>query len=651
MDKLKRMEELVKTINQHSYNYYSLDKPTITDKEWDALYDELLALEKETGVILPSSPSQRVGYDTLDGFEKVKHIQRLYSLDKAQSFDAIDEWNDRNQKLISYKPEFTVEYKFDGLSLALRYENGVLVQAATRGNGEIGEDVTQQIKTIRTVPLTIPYKNQVIVQGEGIMKLSELDKFNKTADEPLKNARNAAAGAIRNLDPRETKSRNLDFFAYNVSHIEGVRFDKQSDEHDFLIKNGFYVSDFFYVASSIDEVKNIIDKAGKIRPTLDFLIDGVVIKINDLDTKAELGFTAKFPRGDLAYKFEAEETSTILKSVSWQIGRTGKLTPVANLEPVELCGVTVKRATLNNYNDILRKKVRINDRVLLRRSNDVIPEILGVEEKSDKAIKIEKPTTCPVCGTVLEETEANIYCPNHFGCSKQIIERLSHFVTRDAMNIEGLSGKTIDRLYFDIGVRSFSDLYKLTAGDLAKLEGFKDKKISNTLTSLEKSKNVRLANFIYSLGVDGVGKKTASNLAKHFKTIDNLMNASVEDLVKLPDIAVITATDIHHFFNNAYNRDEIDKMFKIGLKIVENTSSTSENAFFAGKKIVLTGTLADFTRSAAASLIEERGGEIMSSVSALTDMVLAGENAGSKLDKAKKLGIKIIDETEFKNNL
>lgn len=648
---MERMEELVKLINKHSYNYYSLDTPTITDKEWDALYDELVMLEKKTGIVLPDSPTLRVGGDVLDGFEKVKHIERLYSLDKAQTFEAIEEWNERNQKLISYSPEFTVEYKFDGLSLALLYENGLLVRAATRGNGEIGEDVTEQIKTIRTIPLAINYKGKVVVQGEGIMKLSELKKFNKTADEPLKNARNAAAGAIRNLDPKQTRDRNLDFFAYNISYIEGLKFRKQSEEHKFLVDNGFYVSDFFYIARSIDEVKSIINKAGQIRSNLDFLIDGVVIKINDLHVKNELGFTAKFPRGDLAYKFEAEETSTILEDVIWQVGRTGKLTPVASLEPVELCGVTVKRATLNNFNDIMRKKVRIGDRVLIRRSNDVIPEILGVEDKTDNAVEIKKPTHCPVCGSALVETEANLYCPNHFGCEKQIIERLSHFVTRDAMNIEGLSRKTIERLLVTLGVKSFSDLYKLTTGDLAKIEGFKDKKISNTLNSLEKSKNVNLSNFIYSLGVDSVGKKTASSLAKHFKTLENLMNANVEDLIKLPDIAEITAEDIYHFFHDESNIEEIENLHKIGLKIANITTSAIENAFFAGKKFVLTGTLSSFTRSEAGTLIEMRGGEVMSSVSSQTDYVLAGENAGSKLDKANKLGIKIISEEEFKNNL
>lgn len=648
---LEQMESLVKEINKHSYNYYSLDNPTITDKEWDSLYDKLVALEKQTGIILPSSPTQRVGSEILDGFEKVKHQERLYSLDKAQSFEEIDEWNERNQKLIQFGQEYTVEYKFDGLSLALRYENGILVQAATRGNGEIGEDVTAQIKTIRTIPLTINYKGIVVVQGEGIMKLSELEKFNKVADEPLKNARNAAAGAIRNLDPKETKSRNLDFFAYNVSYIEGRKFNKQSEEHTFLKENGFYVSDFFYVAHSINEVKDIINKAGEIRPTLDFLIDGVVIKINDLKVKNELGFTAKFPRGDLAYKFEAEEISTPLEDVVWQVGRTGKLTPVALLTPVELCGVTVKRATLNNYNDIERKKVRIGDRVLLRRSNDVIPEILGVEEKNEKAIKIQKPTHCPVCNTALVETEANLYCPNHYGCEKQIIARLSHYVSRDAMNIDGLSVKTIEQMLRLLSVRSFSDLYTLTESDLLKLEGFKDKKISNVLSSIEKSKNVKLGAFIYSLGVDSVGKKTASALAKHFKSLENLMNASKEELIEMPDIAEITADDIYHYFHDEENRREIEKLFEIGIKIAEINTSYNENAFFSGKKVVLTGTLSSFTRSQAGALIEERGGEIMSSVSTLTDLVLAGENAGSKLDKAKRLGIKIIDEEEFKNNL
>lgn len=651
MDKIKEIQELVKTINKHNYNYYSLDNPTITDKEWDLLYDKLLRLEKETGVVLPDSPTQRVGGEILDGFEKVKHIEKLYSLDKAQEFSLIEDWNNKNQKLINFLPEFTVEYKFDGLSLAILYENGKLITAATRGNGVIGEDVTSQIRTIRTVPLSIPYTGKVVVQGEGIMKLSELEKYNKSAQEPLKNARNAAAGAIRNLDPKVTASRCLDFFAYNISYIEGKQFKTQAEEHEFLKQNGFYVSDYFYVVKSIGEVEKIIENAGKIRPTLDFLIDGMVIKVNDLSVKNELGFTAKFPRGAIAYKFEAEETSTKLVSVDWQVGRTGKLTPVANLEPVELCGVTVKRATLNNFNDILRKKVKIGDRVLIRRSNDVIPEILGVEEASTDVRPIQKPKYCPVCGSELVDTDTNLYCENHTNCKTQIIQRISHFSVRDAMNIVGLSDKTIERMHELLGVTIYSDLYKLSAGDLAKIEGFKEKKIKNTLESIENSKNPELSNFIFALGIDSVGKKTASELAKHFKNLSNLQNATKEDLIALPDIAEITANDIYHYFHDEFMINEIKELFLAGVKVKEKIVNFDENSFFAGKKFVLTGTLEDFSRVEASSIIESRGGETMSSVSQNTDYCLVGENAGSKLDKAQKLGVKIMTEAEFKEKI
>ena len=645
-DKIKQMQELCDIINEASVAYYVNDNPIMSDKEWDTLYNKLLLLEQQTGVVLPNSPSQKVGGDALDKFVKVKHIAKLYSLDKAQSLQEISDWLDRNNNIMSFLPEFSVEYKFDGLPIAVLYKDGIMQQAVTRGNGEIGEDVTIQAKTIRSLPLKIDCKQTVVVQGEVVMKLSELNKYNKTTTEQLKNARNAAAGALRNLDPKVTASRNLDFFAYNINYSENLDLSSQEEINNFLKKQNFLVDDFFVIVKTIDQIEKIIKDKDLERRNLDFLTDGLVIKVNNKLVQEELGFTAKFPRGMLAYKFDAEETSTLLLDITWQIGRTGKLTPVAELEPTELCGVTVKRATLNNYNDILRKKVKIGDKVFIRRSNEVIPEILAVAQTFNTSKVIQKPDTCPVCGTKLTETVANLYCPNHLGCAKQIIGRLTHFAGRQAMNIEGLSVKTIELLYDNYKVTTFDDLYKLTKEQLLALEGFKDKKADNILNSLKNSKTPELANLIYALGIEGVGQKMAKVLALQFKSLDALKNATVEQLDSLPDIAEITATDIAEYFEDQFNINQINKLIEIGVKPIVLYNQVIQSQF-TGKKIVLTGGLQSFSRPDATKLIEKLGGICTSSVSKSTSYVIAGEDAGSKLAKAQELKIEILTEQDF----
>lgn len=643
---IDEMKRLIEKINKASYNYYVLDNPTISDKEWDELYYRLLDLEKQSGIVLENSPSKKVGGEVLDGFEKVTHKHKLYSLGKAQTMAEIEDWRSRNLKIFDYDEEYSVEYKFDGLSLSLEYENGTLKRASTRGNGEIGEDVTLQVKTIRTVPLTIPYTGTVTVQGEGIIKLSELEKYNNTTDEKLKNARNAVAGAIRNLDTKVTAKRNLDFFAYNINYSPEKEFASQKEICEFLKEQGFLVGNYFKIVHSLSEIETCIKEIEKSKHSLDFLIDGVVIKINSSTARQQLGFTEKVPRWAVAYKFEAEETSTILNSVTWQVGRTGKITPVAELEPVELCGVTIKRATLNNFNDICRKKVKLGDRVFIRRSNEVIPEILSVAETYDNSVSIEKPKQCPCCGSKLEDTGTELYCPNHYGCKTQIILKLSQFAKRNAMNIEGLSIQTLTALYEKVGTKSFSDIYKLTENDLAKLEGFKDKKISNVLSSIEKSKNCKLSNFIFALGIDGIGEKMSKQLASHYKSLENLINATVSDLVALDDIAELTANAIKHYFSEPFNIEEIDDLLNF-VKIENPTETKLTNGFFTGKKVVLTGTLSGFSRNKASELIEQQGGTTTTSVTSATDIVLVGDEPGSKFDKAKKLGVRIMYEDEF----
>ncbi len=638
MDKIERMKELTARLNKYAYQYYVLDEPTVSDKEYDELYNELLLLEKETGTTLPDSPTRKIGGDPIKEFKPHTHLKKLYSLDKCNSFEELREWDAKIKKLA---PDviYTLEYKLDGLTLSLTYENGYYKGAATRGNGETGEDVTAQVSTIKSIPLSVPYKGTFEAQGEGIMRLSALKKYNETAAEPLKNARNGVAGAIRNLDPKVTAARNLDIIFYNVNYIEGKDIDSQRDSIAFLKENGFK-TEMLFVSGNMEEIIGRINSVD--RKALDFLIDGMVIKVDDMRLRERLGYTDKFPRWAMAYKFEAEETTTVLKDVVWNVGRTGKLTPLAVLEPVELCGATVSRATLNNYGDIVRKKVKKGSRVFVRRSNDVIPEILGVAEDNGGS-EIVKPEVCPACGTLLVESGALLYCPNENGCPPQITGRIEHFVSKDCMDIRGISEKSVAQLYEKLGVRSVTDLYYLKAEDVAGLEGYKDKKIENFISSVEKSKSVPLDRFINALGIENVGKKTARDLALRFKSISALMNADRETLLEIEDIGEIVADSIMSYFGK--HGALIEKFREIGIdpKIERQDAA----GVFSGKKFVLTGTLPSYTRAEATKLIESAGGEVMSSVSKETDFVLAGDNAGSKLEKARQKGIKIISEKEF----
>lgn len=635
----ERMKELVKLLNKYAYQYYVLDEPTVADVQYDALYNELSALEKETGIVLPDSPTRKIGGDPIKEFAPHKHIKKLYSLDKCNSYDELREWSEKIKK-VAPDAVYTLEYKLDGLTLCLTYENGYFKGAATRGNGEVGEDVTAQVSTIKSIPLSVPYKGVFEAQGEGIMRLSALKKYNETAAEPLKNARNGVAGAIRNLDPKVTASRNLDIIFYNVNYIESENIASQRENIDFLKRNSFK-TDMLFVTSDIEEIIKKIDSVD--RKSLDFLIDGMVIKVDDLALRERLGYTDKFPRWAIAYKFEAEETTTILEDVQWNVGRTGKLTPLAILEPVELCGATIRRATLNNYDDIQRKKVKIGSRVFIRRSNDVIPEILGVsEDNGGKEIPV--PTVCPACGSDLVRDGAHIYCPNEGDCPPQIIGRLTHFVEKDCMDIRGVSEKSIEGLHEKLGVRFPTDLYSLTRDDLARLDGFKDKKIDNFLASVEKSKSVPLDRFINALGIENIGKKSARDLAERFGSISELMKADESTLVEVDEIGDIVAESITSYFGK--HGWLIEKFKEIGIDPKFNVVKPT-GGVLTGKKLVLTGTLPTLTRTEATELIEKAGGTTSSSVSKSTDYVLAGENAGSKFDKARSLGVKIITENEL----
>lgn len=660
MDKEKRIDELIEIINELNYYYYTLDNPKVSDREYDQLYDELVALEEETGIIRDYSPTQRVGGPILEGFEKHTHLGRLWSLDKCQTFEELENWDKRVRRLINEynsnhgeklpEPTYILEYKFDGLTINLTYRDGHLVQGATRGNGLEGEAILEQLKTIKSIPMTIPFKGTMEVQGEGVMPLSALEEYNKTAAEPLKNARNAAAGALRNLDTKITAERRLKAYFYNVGYIEGRTFSSHREVLDFIKENRLPVFDY---AKSFDDIRDLIEEINRLefeRQTLDVLTDGLVIKIDDIRTREVLGFTNRFPRWAMAYKFEAEETSTRLIGVEWNVGRTSKVTPTAILEPVEIGGVTVRRATLNNYDDVLRKGVKINSRVLIRRSNDVIPEILGTLEEDTETYEIEKPTHCPACHSELYQDGVHIFCPNSLSCKPQLVARLVHFASRDAMNIEGFSEKTAEKLLEELDIKDLPEIYEIQYEDLIRLEGFKDKKTRNLLNAIERSKKVSLASFIYALGIRNVGIKTATDLADHYKSLDSIKNASYEELLGVGDIGPIIAQDIVEFFHDEEILKAIDKLLAEGVTPIYESVETQES-IFTDKTVVITGTIEGLSRKEIQEAVERMGGKVTGSVSKKTDFVIVGSNPGSKYNKAVELGIEIIDEERLKGEI
>lgn len=651
MTKEQRLAYLTAEVNKHNKNYYVYDNPTISDAEYDKLYYELVDLEKELGYSLPDTPTKRVGDYVLPGFKKRKHEIPLYSLNKVKDFADLDKWqNDMRKATNNPNLTFSLEYKYDGLKVVIKYKNGHYKSATTRGNGKIGEDVTAQVRTIRSVPMTISFKGELTVQGECMMTNSAFEEYNKTAEIPLKNPRNGVAGAVRNLDPKETAKRMLDFFCYDVLAIEDKQFATQTEMHNFIVEQGFKTGDYFKILSTLKQTEDEINHIDKVKENLDVMIDGMVIKVNDCLCREEIGYTEKFPKWAMAFKFKPIEQSTVLKDVIWQVGRTGKITPIAVLDPVELSGATVSRATLNNTQDIERKNISINSRVFVRRSNEVIPEVMGLAERSENAKEIIAPTICPSCGQNLQTIGANLFCVNHKGCFDQIIDRLTHFVSRDAFNIEGLSEKTLKVLFDKFKIAYPYELFNLTADMLVGLEGFKDKKITNLIESINKSKTIEWSNFIFALGIMNIGKKTAFTLSKIYSNLDDLKAATVDDLICIDDIGAIVASSIVEYFADPDNVLNINKLFDAGVTIKQPEQTTS-NPNFAGKTIVLTGTLNNFTRPDLTKKLQNMGANVTSSVSKNTDMVIVGADAGSKLAKAQQLGVRIVLEDELLNLL
>ena len=639
---MDRRREICDILNKWAYEYYVLDDPSVSDKEYDRLYDELKELERVSGVRLPDSPTRRVGGDPVKGFERHAHIARLYSLDKAVSDDELSAFFTRVEK--AGKTQFTVEYKYDGLTVCLTYEKGNFVRATTRGNGVEGEDVTAQALTIPSFPLKISYQGTLEVRGEAVIRLSRLQEYNeKHPEEPLKNARNAAAGAVRNLDPKATARRRVEILFYDVNYMSENPVNTQTEAREFMKREGFAVFPYFKVCEDFDEVKSAIDEIEIERKNIDYLTDGAVVKANDENVRAAMGYTDKFPRWAIAFKFEAEEAESVVENVIWQVGRTGKLTPLAEISPVELAGATVRRATLNNYGDLQKKDVKINSRVLVRRSNEVIPEILGAVSHTEGSIPVEKPAFCPYCGSAVKEIGANLFCSNRY-CPPRIVQKLTHFCSKNAMDVEGMSEATLTLLMEKRGVKNFSDLYGLDKESFAGMEGFRDKKADNLLNAIQKSKRIPLDRFLYALGISGVGRVAARDLAA-FGSVERISNLTEEELVAVEDVGEITARGIAEFFRDGENQAEISRLFKAG--VTPFTEEKKRGGVFAGETVVLTGSLAAMSRSEAQKIIEAEGGVAAGSVSGKTTLVVAGESAGSKLEKAKKSGVKIIGEEEF----
>lgn len=659
MDKnIEKIKELVHVLNKHSYEYYVLDNPTISDKEYDEIYDQLVKLEKETGFILPYSPTQRIGDGILSGFEKYTHRAKLWSLDKSQNINGIIQWHNRNKKAVEEynrthedklpQLKYIVTKKFDGLTVNLTYDdNGVLVKAATRGTGAVGEDVTAQVKTIKSIPLKIDNDSVVEIHGEAIMTKEAFEEYNKNAQVPLKNLRNGAAGALRNLNLKETSKRNLSAFFYDIGYNEGKAFETYSEMMNFTKTMGLPVDDYIRECETIEDIQKEIEYIDKIRGELNYDIDGVVIAIDHIKTREILGYTVKFPKWAIAFKFEAEEATTTLLDVEWNVGRSGRVSPTALLEPVDIAGVTVKRATLNNMDDIEKKGVKKGCRVFLRRSNDVIPEITGViEESLEGAEDIKPPEKCPYCGSEIVRDGAHYFCENTLSCKPQLVKSIVHFASREAMNIEGFSEKTAEQLFENLNIKSISDLYNVKKEELLTLERFGEKKAQNLIDAVEKSKEPDLASFIYALGIPNVGKKTATDLANRFKSFENFKNASFEELIEIQDIGETVAKCIVDFFKDNMINKSVDELFTVGITPQFEEVKIEENNF-NNKTVVVTGSLQKYSRTEIKNKLESLGAKVSSSVSKKTDYVLVGEAPGSKYEKAVELGIKIITEEDF----
>lgn len=659
----QRIQELRDLLNEYNYQYYVLDSPTVPDSEYDRLMQELMKLEEQfPELITPNSPTQRVGGEPLDAFEKVEHAVPMLSLSNAFNEQDLRDFDRRVRERIGSNVAYVCELKIDGLAVALTYENGEFVQGATRGDGAIGEDITNNLKTIRSIPLTLKKRVNLEVRGEVFMpkrSFLQLNEMREKQGEPLfANPRNAAAGSLRQLDPKIAASRNLDIFVYGIGVMEGIEVDSHSEGLEVLRTLGFKVNPEWKRCNSIDEVIQFLEGWFEKRPTLPYEIDGIVIKVDSLYQQEQLGATAKSPRWAIAYKFPAEEVATKLIDIELSVGRTGVVTPTAILEPVTVAGTTVRRASLHNEDLIKEKDIRIGDTVIVHKAGDIIPEVTQVifDRRTGEEKPFHMPAHCPACGSDLVrlDDEVALRCLNP-KCPAQIVEGIIHFASRDAMNIEGLGEKVVKHLYDEGLIKDVADLYKLKKEELVQLERMGEKSSDNLLRAIERSKENSLERLLFGLGIRFVGAKAAKTLAETCLTLDNLMAKTREELQQIDEIGEKMADSIVRYFEKEEVQELIAELRELGVNMaykgVKRDKSEHIDSIFAGKTVVLTGKLASFTRSEAKAEIEARGGKVTGSVSKNTDIVIAGEDAGSKLEKAQQLGVKIMDEEEFKANL
>ena len=650
----QRVEELTKLLNQYNKEYYVLDKPSVSDREYDRLMQELIELEAQYPELKSStSPTVRVGGAILEGFNKVQHEKPMLSLGNAFNEGDLRDFDARIRK-VSPNISYVCELKIDGLAVTLHYRDGQFVKGATRGDGVVGEDISENLKTIQTIPLHIPYKDPLEVRGEVYMSKATLDKLNKQraekGEELFANPRNAAAGSLRQLDSRIAAKRELAMFCYAVPSAEELGCQTHVESLQKIEELGFNVNPNREVCDSIDGVLAYIEKWSTNRFDLPYEIDGIVIKVNQLNEQQKLGSTVKSPRWAIAYKFPAEEVETILKDIIFTVGRTGMVTPNAVLEPVRVAGTRVSRATLHNEDYVKERDIRIKDRVIIRKAGEIIPEVVKpvIDARHGDEAPFEMIQDCPRCGSELirEAGEADYYCLN-IDCPARIVESLCHFVSRDAMNIDGLGVKVVEQLYDNQLIENVADIYKLQKEQLLPLERMGEKKVTNLLTAIENSKQNSLERLLFGLGVRHVGSKTAKVLAAHFETIDALMQATFDDFKGIAEIGDVIANSIVHYFTQDANVQLINELKALGLNMsytgVKVSTANEANEFY-GKTVVLTGTLATLSRKEAGVKLEALGAKVSGSVSAKTDFLVAGEKSGSKLKKAQELGVTVIDE-------
>lgn len=654
----KKIKQLRAELNKHNYNYYVLDNPTISDYEFDLKMQELAKLEGENSEFFDAnSPTQRVGGTIIKNFNTVTHLNRMYSLDNSYSKQDILEWIKRIEKILQTKQiTFTCELKYDGASINLRYENDMLKSAVTRGDGFKGDDVTANVKTIKSIPLVLTeslFKNFEI-RGEIILPIGGFHKMNEdrieSGEDPYSNPRNTASGSLKLQDSSEVAKRPLDCLLYQVVADEN-RFNTHFETLLAMQKIGFKIPTTMALCSNIEEVFKFIEKWDKKRQELPYETDGIVIKVNNLSQQEELGYTAKSPRWAIAYKFKAEQAQTILNSISYQVGRTGAITPVANLVPVQLAGTIVKRASLHNADQIEKLDIRIGDSVFVEKGGEIIPKIVGVDfsKRSLQAVSVGYITHCPDCHTLLirNEGDAKHYCPNESGCPTQITGRIQHFISRKAMNIDGLGAETVELLYNEGLIHNYADLYELRTEQIIPLERMAEKSAQNIVEGIQLSKNIPFEKLLFALGIRFVGETVAKKLAKHFKNIENIRNASFEELITVEEIGEKIAESIIEFFRKPENNEILDRLKKHGLRLeIVETEKTSSK--LTGKTIVVSGVFENFSRNDIKKSIEENGGKIAGSISAKTSFIIAGENMGpSKYEKAIDLSIPIISESDY----